>query len=407
MSLYVKNKNRKIAYFILMIALAGGMLMGWLSDSRPVFAQSIKQIPLTASLFDADNKVITNGSYEVRFAIYTADRAEADVYPSNTDAGARLWEETRTIEVKNGMFRTFLGDVTPLPASLDFNQGSYYVGIRIGTDSEMIPRKRLGSVPSALNSERIQGRIPGTGTGDLLVIGNKGKIDIKQLPTGKGAKQLVLGNDARLHDQNTDTGTNSEIFTIGDGGSMTGTYDLRVADAASGPALRYNGAAGAWQVSNDGTTFSNVLTAGGTFLPLAGGTMTGNIVFAPAQSFVNLINLGADTVGNYLATLSAGNGISVSGSGAEGATPTVALDILDAADGAGSTSSNSGLEFAGAGSNELALLQGCANGQGIAIPGDRPDGQFRPCQFQAAGDGRRPAVDAVHPVGFHVVRETG
>ena len=77
MSLYVKNKNRKTVYFILMIALAGGMLMGWLSDSRPVFAQSIKQIPLTASLFDADNKVITNGSYEVRFAIYTTDRAEA------------------------------------------------------------------------------------------------------------------------------------------------------------------------------------------------------------------------------------------------------------------------------------------------------------------------------------------
>ena len=36
---------------------------------------------------------------------------------------------------------------------------------------------------------------------------------------------------------------------------------------------------------------------------------------------------------------------------------------MDSADGAGSTSSNSGLEFQGAGSNELGLLQGCADNE--------------------------------------------
>ena len=74
MTFYVKNKNRKTAYFILMIAMAGGMLMGWWNSSRPVFAQSMREIPLTVSLFDADNKAITNGSYEVRFGIYRVDR---------------------------------------------------------------------------------------------------------------------------------------------------------------------------------------------------------------------------------------------------------------------------------------------------------------------------------------------
>jgi hypothetical protein len=264
MSFYVKNKNRKIVYFILMIAMAGGMLMGWWNSSRPVFAQSIRQIPLTISLFDADNKIITNGSYEVRFGIYSVNRTVSDSYPSNLDAGNRLWEESQTVEVKNGVLRVFLGDATPFPSSLNFNQGEYFLGVRIGTDSEMIPRKRLGSVPSALNavnslnSESIQGLVPGTQSGNLLVLSGKGLIDLKQLPTGAGAKQLVLGDDARLHDQNTDTGTDSKVFTIGDGLGLGSDFDVRVSDSTSGPALRYSGSTGTWQISNDGIIFSSI-----------------------------------------------------------------------------------------------------------------------------------------------------
>ncbi|MDQ5976088.1 MAG: hypothetical protein QG664_1, partial [Patescibacteria group bacterium] len=347
--------------------------MGWWNGSRPVFAQSIRQIPLTVSLFDADNKAITNGSYEVRFGIYSVNRTVSDAYPSNLDAGARFWEETQTVEVKNGVFRVFLGDVIPLPATLNFNQGEYFLGVRIGTDSEMVPRKRLGSVPSALNavnssnSESLRGYIPGTQGGNLLILNGRGQVDLRQLPIGQGTRQLVLGDDARLHDQNTDTGTDSEVFTIGDGLGIGGNFDVRVSDAATGPAMRYSGSTGTWQISNDGITFSSIATSvSGSSLPLSGGTMTGNIIFAPTQLFTNLINLGGDTVGNYVAALSGGNGISVSGSGVESATPVISLNLLSSVDGTGLTSSASGFEFAGAGADQLALLQGCANGQGFA-----------------------------------------
>ena len=162
------------------------------------------------------------------------------------------------------------------PVNLNFDQGGYFLGVRIGTDSEMIPRKRLGSVPSALNavnasnSESLRGYIPGTQSGNLLILSGKGLVDLKQLPTGKGAKQLVLGNDARLHDQNTDTGTDSEVFTIGDGLGIGGDFDVRVSDAVTGPALRYSGSTGAWQISNDGVTFSSIATSvSGSFLSLS------------------------------------------------------------------------------------------------------------------------------------------
>ncbi|MEK9151195.1 MAG: hypothetical protein AAB547_01020, partial [Patescibacteria group bacterium] len=198
MPLYVRNKNRKTVFTSLITALAVGMLIsGWFSI-RPVFAQStdtsINQISLSASLFGSDNRIIPNGTYAVRFALYATDQSTADPYPSNSDAGTRLWEETQTVTVQNGIFRAFLGSVTPLPASLTFADGDYFIGIRIGTDSEMIPRKQLGSVPSAINSQFLQGKTIGTKSGNIPFLGKSGKLDIKNLPTGTGNKQLVLGN---------------------------------------------------------------------------------------------------------------------------------------------------------------------------------------------------------------------
>ena len=43
----------------------------------------------------------------------------------------------------------------------------------------------------------------------------------------------------------------------------------------------------------------------------------------------------------------------------------------------------------------------------VAVAGDDPHVEVGPGHGQPGGDGRRPAVDAVHPVGVHVVREAG
>ncbi|MEI9966636.1 MAG: hypothetical protein WDN67_03290 [Candidatus Moraniibacteriota bacterium] len=225
----------------------------------------------------------------------------------------------QTITVQNGIFRVSLGTANPLPASIDFTTGNYYIGLRIGTDSEIVPRKHLGAVPRAISAgtaqtavtaqsaQTLDGRSVGTNEGDLVILGNGGKIEIDQLPTGDGDDELVLGNDDRLglaHEQNTDTGTDSEIFTIGNGTGVNSTFDLAVSSANNPPALRYNGATGSWQFSNDGSTFSDISTG--------------------------------------------------------------SVDFLETADGAGVTSSYSGFELAGPDGDQLALLQGCTNGQGLA-----------------------------------------
>src|SRR3990167_5644328 len=386
MPLYVKNKNRKTAYTSLIFALAIGMnILGWF-DLRPVFGQaitpSIKQISLSASLFNAENRIIPNGTYEVRFGIYTKNRDTADPYPSNADTGSRLWEETQTVTVKNGIFRAFLGSVTPFPASINFETGDYYIGMRIGTDSEMVPRKQLGSVPSAINAQFLQGRTIGTTSGNIPILGNRGKLNIKNLPTGTGDKQLVLGNDSRLqdaHQQNTDTGTDAEVFNLGSGTAISCTnFDLTVSSSATPPALRYNGTTQAWQLSNNGSTFSDILSGSAGI----SGTGTNGYVayWTGTDSLGSEATLATSRGGTGLDGSAAANGSLLigNGSGYTLATLVAGSAGLTVTNGAGSvtldvdttttgttatTSSNSGLETMASG---IRLLGGCSNDQVLA-----------------------------------------
>ncbi len=143
-----------------------------------------------------------------------------------------------------------------------------------------------------------------------------------------------------------------------------------------------NGGTGATTFTANGVLYGNTtgavqVTAAGTNGQLLLGVTAGAPTFATMSSDASITNAGVltiaadavalttDTTGNYVASLTAGNGISGTVA-SEGATPTLDIDLLVAADGTGVTSSNSGLEFAGASSDKLALIQGCSNGQGIS-----------------------------------------
>jgi len=238
------------------------------------FAQTAQQLDVSGYILNSENKEITNGDYNIRFAIYSGEQS--------------VWQEEQTVAVRNGIFNAYLGSVNPLPSSLDFSQGEYFLGIKIGNDSEMKPRKKIGAVPAAINSRYLQGKTLGTGEGDILQLGAKGKVDIKRLPTGTSGNKLLKANDDRLHEQNTDTGTDSLEFNIGNGAALSGNnFDITVSKQSSKPTLRFNGTTNAWQFSNDGSTFSDIGSgsAMGNYLLLAGGTMTGDISFASTQTF--------------------------------------------------------------------------------------------------------------------------
>ncbi len=64
-----------------------------------------------------------------------------------------LWEEQWTgansVQVSDGLFNVMLGSLTPIQQSVITGNNNLFLGITVGTDSEMSPRVQLGSVPFA------------------------------------------------------------------------------------------------------------------------------------------------------------------------------------------------------------------------------------------------------------------
>ncbi|MFZ1735668.1 MAG: hypothetical protein WAU31_01920, partial [Candidatus Moraniibacteriota bacterium] len=439
----LRNVIQTEKHFIALLSV--GILAGvciWGVASPAVFAQAIpgttptlgneKQVSASAILLDGKGSPVPNGEYEVRFSIYRADRATSDPYPSDTDATLRVWEETQQVTVKNGIMNAYLGVTTPFPGTLTFEGGEYFLGVRVGTDSEMVPRKKFGTFTNAINSQFLRGKTIGTNAGDIVTYGTSGKIDIKQLPTGTSGSKLLLANNKDFtgvlndvsgllgdvsgllgdvsnlqgdsHAQNTDTGTDSLTFNIGSGTAVgSNNFDLTVSNATNAPTLRYSGSAGEWQFSDDGTTFTTLAATtgisgtgingfvsywtgvntlgseshlatsrGGTGLDTSSSTGIPTIA-SGAWSIASSLGVsqggtgltstpsnGQLLIGNgsdfSLATLSVGNGLSVTnGSGSV----SLALDVTTTGT-TSTTQSNSGLELVASG---LRLLGGCLDGE--------------------------------------------
>jgi len=83
-----------------------------------------------------------SGTYSMVFGLYNA-----------ASGGTALWTETQSVTVANGLYNVILGSVTPIALAFDVQ---YYLGIKIGADTEMTPRGTLTSSPYAFRSVTVQ-----------------------------------------------------------------------------------------------------------------------------------------------------------------------------------------------------------------------------------------------------------
>ena len=340
---------------------------------------------VSAYLLNAENEEVPNGEYEVRFSIYSRDRAELDPFPSDADAGARVWEETQTVVVYNGVMNALLGSVVPFPETLIFDEGEYYLGIRIAEDAEIAPRKRLSAVPAAFNArsaELLAGRKIGTEEGDILTVGEGGLLDESLLPAitrlatvSQGVWEGdVIENDF-LTDAFTDKTYNGLIlaktgngFTIEGGSTLTisGNAQLNqdlTTDASpqfAGVGLSSESAPSspkAGAIYSDGTNlyFYNGSVWEDLTLASAGGNVSGSGVAGRLTYWTGDLTLAS-------ATLTGGSGIEITSTAEEFS---VGLDLTNAGEDPVTTkeASQSGLELT---SNGLQLLGGCNDGQVLA-----------------------------------------
>jgi len=70
---------------------------------------------------------------------------------SDSTGGTTLWTEPQTVKVEYGVYSVLLGSVNPIPDSV-FNGSVRYLGLKVGDDQEMTPRKAMVSVGYAYHS---------------------------------------------------------------------------------------------------------------------------------------------------------------------------------------------------------------------------------------------------------------
>ncbi len=99
------------------------------------------QVPRTISYqgrLTNDTGAPLDGTYSITFSLY-------DV----ATGGTALWSEMKSISVSQGLFTTALGSGTAFGEAVGFDT-QYFLGVKVGTGSEMTPRQALQSVPYAL-----------------------------------------------------------------------------------------------------------------------------------------------------------------------------------------------------------------------------------------------------------------
>lgn len=172
-----------------------------------------------------------SGSYQMTFRIY-----------DTSSGGTPLASDAKLVQCMDGLFNTVI-DVTP--AFFDGDQ--LWLGITVGSDSEMTPRQDLRAVPYAL-SLRPGSTINGSGTGvgalrivstddeasGLIAVANgEDGTGIRSSSTGEGGtgiSSMALGNDSRGVSAYT-TGMNGYgVFASTTGPNSPAVYGISAQD---------------------------------------------------------------------------------------------------------------------------------------------------------------------------------
>ena len=134
---------------IFTLLIIGGLLwaqnVGAITLGAPLAATtSTGTIAYQGRLADAGGNPLTN-TYNMIFRLYGV-----------AAGGTPLWEEQWTgsssVSVSDGLFNVMLGSLTPIPQSVITSNSNLFLGITVGTDSEMSPRVQLGSIPYAVQA---------------------------------------------------------------------------------------------------------------------------------------------------------------------------------------------------------------------------------------------------------------
>ncbi|HEX7963063.1 MAG TPA: hypothetical protein VF466_00585 [Candidatus Saccharimonadales bacterium] len=267
--------------------------------AAPAHAAINKQISFQGKLTNPDGTNVTDGTFSIRFRIYTDPTADA----ANTCAANTCkWEETQgSVAVSGGLFQVNLGSVTTLPASVDFNTSALYLGVKVGSDAEMTPRIQLTAAPYAFNSDLLDG-LDSTGFVQLSPGSQQtGNINVSGTITSGAVNGVSIGSTIQP--------SSAGALTI----QSNGASALNL-DTGASAAINIGGTNATSIVFGNGTSNPNISFAGsGTFGTTTGAvSLNGNVTVASGKTFT--ITSGSFTQTYSASTASTAHAISVTNS---------------------------------------------------------------------------------------------
>lgn len=169
-------------------------------------------------LLDAAGDPVSDGKYLIQFRIYDVERD-----------GDRLWDSNlRQLIVANGLFSYNLGDTVAMRHDLFLKRSNLWLGIRVGTGSELLPRIKLtssGFAYQALRSDSSQHAATLAGKPAVYYLD---WINLKNLPAG-----FADGIDDTSNSMDWSALTNVPSG-FSDGVDNVGTGDITGVTAGSG-----------------------------------------------------------------------------------------------------------------------------------------------------------------------------
>ncbi|HEY5806220.1 MAG TPA: hypothetical protein VIS56_02420 [Candidatus Saccharimonadales bacterium] len=336
--------TRRIYLFLLFILLTVLFLLIflWRRDGQDLSTTFISNITQSASQLAAQDSA-SSLAEQADLSLVTFEQIDRSVWSQ-----AFTFGEVLTANTYNSYLDGLYVKPPDSPAAGDIF-GSYVAGFTVNPDAVALGTDTTGNyVASLAAGNGLTGAGSGEGAAVILTVGDGDGILVAddsisvQLATGGGL--AFSGGGLTLLDDCTDGqllvwNDVSDAWTCGNDATGGGSLVVEEQDGApsvsSANALSFGPASSSSEefiVSDLGVGEANVRL--GTAVPLANAvaTITGSWTFSSeivangGVSCSNCIALGAETTGNYIAGISAGSGISVSGSGSEGATATVGLD---------------------------------------------------------------------------------
>ncbi|WP_136525969.1 hypothetical protein [Geomonas ferrireducens] len=117
------------------------------------------------TLFNKDGSK-ANGSVNMVFSAYSSATGSSPLWTETWSAAAT---PSNPVIVTNGSFNVMLGAVNPFPTSFFSEHQNTYLGIKIGTDSEMLPRQQFASVGYAFSAVNALSAVNGVPKGGVIM----------------------------------------------------------------------------------------------------------------------------------------------------------------------------------------------------------------------------------------------